>query len=70
MIPTNLRQGAAATYSTTALTILWDAPTDTGCLPIVDYKIQKYDTLTLSWVDAASGILTTTGAITGLTPGV
>jgi len=63
--PTGLEQ--SGTFSTTALTISWTPPADTGCLAITDYKIQTYDGS--NWVDSVTGIATTSGTVGSLTPG-
>ena len=33
-------QGAVATYEAAALTLVWTAPLDTGCLPVLDYTVE------------------------------
>ena len=53
--------------SSTTLALKWDAPTDTGCLAIADYKIQSWDGST--WNDEVTGITATTKTLTGLTAG-
>jgi len=54
---TGLAQGSAATYEAAALTITWTAPTDTGCLPVLDYTIQATTHADdLNWVDITTGI--------------
>lgn len=68
MPPTDLAQSDKTTYSTSSLTITWKAPVDTGCLDILDYKIQKFEALG-GWTDATLGIGSTSGTVTGLTPG-
>jgi hypothetical protein len=36
---TTLAQAGSATYEAAALTLLWEAPGDTGCLPVLDYTV-------------------------------
>ena len=40
MRPTNVFQSGSETYAATSITLEWTAPVDTGCKPILDYKIQ------------------------------
>jgi hypothetical protein len=68
MKPLSLTQGDSTTFSATSLTLTWAAPSDDGCLPILDYKIQSYDGVT--WNDETLGIVGTTGTVSGLTAGV
>lgn len=60
---TDLAQGDSLTYAALGLTITWQAPVDTGCLPIVDYKIQAtLDPAGLTaWTDLTTGIAGLTG---------
>jgi hypothetical protein len=68
MKPLQLAQGDSTTFNANSLSITWKAPTDDGCLPVIDYKIQSYDGTT--WNDETVGIVTTSGTVTGLTAGV
>jgi hypothetical protein len=61
---TGLAQGSSATYEAAALTITWTAPTDTGCLPILDYTIQATThTDDCCWVDIATGVAGLSGRV-------
>ena len=68
MAPTTLEQGIPSTFSKTALTITWQAPSDNGCLSIIDYKIEIYSSG--SWAPSVTGITALTGTVSSLSPGV
>jgi len=42
MKPTNLRQSDSSTYAETSISLEWNAPQDTGCLPIGSYNIEAF----------------------------
>lgn len=70
--PTTLAQAGPETYDHTSLTVTWKAPLDTGCLPILGYKFQVYDTATSAWVDAPVQSITgasTVGTVSSLVSG-
>ena len=73
MSPTNLAQDGSLTYAHTSITLTWSAPLDTGCLPILGYKFQIYNSGTSTWADAVSQSMNgahTGGAVNSLTAGV
>ena len=54
-----LLQAGEATYEAAALTLLWQAPVDTGCLGVLDYTVQATlapDGDDCCWADLATGI--------------
>jgi titin len=65
-MPLNVHQADSTTYAATSITLIWDAPADTGCSPITSYRIDRLNGAT--WVTAGTST-TTTGVATGLTAG-
>lgn len=62
--PSAPTQGASTTYAAAAVTILWTAPVDTGCLPVLDYTVEA--TLASddsSWVAHTAGVAALTQSV-------
>jgi len=38
--PLNVRQGDSSTYRQNTITLHWQAPSDTGCVPVASYIIE------------------------------
>lgn len=51
-----MRQGSEETYAADSITLLWDAPEDTGCLAVTSYVIEAY--LSDSWTVVGSSTST------------
>ena len=68
--PTGVKQSDFSTYAASTITLEWEAPVDTGCMPILDYEIEELDTDTMTWATVGSvGSDSTIGVATDLTPG-
>ena len=68
--PTNVAQSDSSTYEADTITLEWTAPSDTGCMPVLDYEIEELDTVTMTWAMVGQvGSAATTGVATDLTPG-
>ena len=71
--PTNVHQSDSSTYAADSITLEWDAPADTGCSAILDYKIQWYNPSTAAWealTDVEPDSTATIGVASSLEPGV